>query len=394
MSVEVANAMHVHGYAADAHDLIIRIQPMLRRYADGDGFRVFLSCESLYGGDLRARGQFQEALLLDREILPKFEASFGLDHERTLNVRNNIATDYRQLGRFQEALLADERTYQDRARVLGPNDLYTLYSAGSIARDLRGLGRYQQSLDQSRKVIKAFAAIGARESTNWLAAREAFATALRKAGHHWDALQEGEEVLQRYQDYLGSDHTITLRAAADVVNARRAVHDLVGAEELARETHAACLRSGRPDDLLSAVLVSLGSVLRATGRPQEALDIDEQARALLRRLYGDQHPSSLAAGINHASDLVACGRLGEAIQFGYEHLDRCRAVLGENHPDALMAAANLAIDEAAIGRPAEARQRRIDVLTRYEKTLTSEHPEARAAEEGIRLTAEIEALGD
>ena len=56
---------------------------------------------------------------------------------------------------------------------------------------------------------------------------------------------------------------------------------------------------------------------------------------MLLRLYGDQHPSTLAASINYASDLAACGRLGEAIQFGYELLDRCRAILGDDHPDSV-----------------------------------------------------------
>jgi tetratricopeptide (TPR) repeat protein len=394
MSVEVANAMHFGGYAANAHELIMQIRPRLRHYADGDGFKVLLYCESFYGGDLRARSQFHEALDLDLEILPKFEAAFGTNHERTLNVRNNVATDYRQLGRFQDALQVDRRTYEDRRRILGPNDLWTLYSASSLARDLRGLGQYQESLDIARKVSNSFAAINARESTNLLYAREGFAIALRKSGHHWDALQESEEVLQRYRDYLGSDHISTLRSAADVINAMRAVGELAGAEELALITREACLRSGHPDDLLSAVLVSLASVLRAGGRPAEALAADEQARRMLLRLYGDRHPSTLAASINYASDLAACGRLGEAIQFGYELLDRCRAILGDDHPDSLMAAANLAIDEAAAGNQAAADQRRDDVLRRYAETLTLEHPEARAAAQGIRLTAEIEALVD
>lgn len=394
MAVEVANAMHFGGYAADAHKLIMRIRPLLRRYTDGDGFKVFLYCESFYGGDLRARSQFHEALELDQEILPKFEAAFGVDHERTLNVRNNIATDYRQLGRFRDALQVDERTYEDRRRVLGPNDLWTLYSAGSVARDLRSLGQYQESLDISRRMTNSFAAIDARENINWLYAREGFATALRKAGYHWDALQESEQVLQRYRDYLGNDHTYTLRSAADVVNARRAVGDLGDAEALALETREACLRSGHPDDLLSAVLVSFASVLRAGGRPDEALMLDEQARRILIRLYGDQHPSTLAAGINYASDLGACGRLGEAIQLGYELLASCRAVLGDDHPDTLMATANLAIDETTAGNQVAADQLRADVLRRYAGTLTLEHPEARAAAQGIRLTAEIEALVD
>ena len=110
VAVEVAIAMYIGGRAADAHELILQIRPLLQRYTDGDGFKVFLLCESFYGEDLRARSQFREALALDLSILPEFETVFGVDHERTLNVRNNIAIDYRQLGRFREALEVDERT--------------------------------------------------------------------------------------------------------------------------------------------------------------------------------------------------------------------------------------------------------------------------------------------
>ena len=104
MAVEVAIAMYMGGRAADAHELILQIRPLLQRYPDGDGFRVFLLNENSYGEDLRAHSQFREALDLDLSLLPKFERVFGPDHERTLNVRNNIAIDYRQLGRFREAL--------------------------------------------------------------------------------------------------------------------------------------------------------------------------------------------------------------------------------------------------------------------------------------------------
>ena len=390
MAVEVAITMYIGGRAADAHELILQIRPRLQRYTDGDGFMVFLVCENFYGEDLRAHGQFREALELDLSILPKFEMAFGVDHERTLNVRNNIAEDYRRLGRFQEALDADKRNLEDRRRILGPNDLVTLYSYDAVGRDLRGLGFYQESLDLSRNVANAFEAIGGRENHYWLDACDGFATALRKAGHHWDALQESEHVLHRFRDYLGVDHAHTLRAAANLINARRAVGDLIGAEELARETREVCLRSSRPEDLLYAVLVNLASVLRVTNRPEEALAYDEQARRGLIRIYGDLHPFTLTTGINYASDLAACGRLGEAIQVGHETLLKCCRSLGDDHPDTLMAGANLSIDEAAAGNQADAEQRLAEVLRRYGETLTLEHPEARAAAHRTRLTAEIE----
>jgi tetratricopeptide (TPR) repeat protein len=390
VSVEVAIAMYIGGRAADAHELILGIRPLLQRYTDGDGFKTLLLCETIYGADLRARSQFQEALALDLDILNKFEQIFGVDHERTLNVRSNVAVDYRQLGLFRAALEADERTLEDRRRILGDNDLKTLSSSNAVARDKRGLGLYQESLDMARRVVSAFEAVGGRENTLWLTACEGFATALRKAGHHWDALQESEHVLQRCRDYLGVDHMYTLRAATNLINDRRAVGDLAGAEELARQTHDLCRESGAPDDLLCTVVVNLASVLRAQGRPDRALTYDDQARRGLIRIHGNKHPFTLAAHINYASDLAACGRLGDAIEVGRETLEKCRISLGEDHPDLLMAAANLAMDEVTAGDQVDGESRLADVLRRYERTLSVEHPETRAAAQWIRLTSEIE----
>jgi tetratricopeptide (TPR) repeat protein len=390
ISVEVAIAMYIGGRAADAHELILRIRPLLQRYTDGDGFKTLLLCENIYGADLRARSQFQEALALDLGILNEFERVFGVDHERTLDVRSNIAVDYRQLGQFRDALKTDERTLEDRRRILGPSDLKTLLSSNAVARDKRGLGLYQESLDTARQVVSAFEAVGGRENTPWLHACEGFATALRKAGHHWDALQESEHVLQRCRDYLGADHMYTLRAATNLINDRRAVGDLAGAEELARETRDLCRESGAPDDLLYAVLVNLASVLRAAGRPDRALPYDDQARRGFIRIHGDKHPFTLAANINYASDLAACGRLGDAIEVGRETLENCRISVSDDHPDTLMAAANLAMDEVTAGDRDGGESRLADVLRRYERTLTLEHPEVRAAAQRTRLTGEIE----
>ncbi len=390
LSVEVAVAMYIGGRVADAHELILQIRPLLQRHTEGDGFKALLSCEVIYGADLRARNQFREALILDLNILSKFETVYGKNDERTLNVKSNIAIDYRNLGLFREALETDQRALEDRRRVLGAGDMYTLMSSNAVARDLRGLGRYQESLDIGRRVVNTFEAVSGRENIRWLHACEGFATALRKAGHHWDALQQSEHVLQRCRDYLGADHMYTLRAATNLINDRRAVGDLAGAEELARQTHDLCRESGAPDVLLYTALVNLASVLRVAGRPDMALPHDDQARRGLIKIHGDRHPFTLSANINYASDLAACGRLGESIQLSQETLGNCRLYLGDDHPDTLMAAANLSLDEVAAGTRADGEQRLAEVLFRYERTLTLEHPEARAAAQRTRLTAEIE----
>jgi tetratricopeptide (TPR) repeat protein len=389
MAVEVGIAMRSDAHAADARELILGTLRVLReRY--GENHEVTLLCANTYGADLRSRGQRAEALELDLSLLPRFQQVFGPDHHRTLNVRNNIAADYRRLGRHQDALDEDRKTLRDRRRIFGPDDPITLTSLDAVARDLRDLGHYQESLDTARKVVEGFAARRGPENLDWLNARKSFAAALRKAGYHWDALQESEEVVQRYRDYLGLDHTYTLRAAANLINDRRAVGELARAEELGREALDRCQAVGSPTDLAYAALVSLASVLRAAGEPEEALRYDRQARDGLVDAYGDEHPFTLEATINYASDLAACGDLASAIRAGQETLARCRGSLGENHPVTLMATANLALDELASGNEAAAEEMLTDALRRYTNMLTTEHPEARAALARNRLTAEIE----
>jgi tetratricopeptide (TPR) repeat protein len=396
LSVEVGIAMRLGGRNADARQLILDTRKILDRLEAVEGeiprdqLEVRLLCDNAYGADLRAQSRFNEALELDRSLLPKFEAVFGSDHERTLNVRNNIAADFRRLGRFGEALEIDQRTLDDRRRILGPADARTLNSQDSVAIDLRRLGRYQESLDVARAVIAAFEASGGQENLDWLNARTGFAAALRKAGHDWDGLQWSEDVVQRYRDYLGLDHADTLRAAVNLINDRRMVGELVIAEDLGVEVHERSSAVASSVDIMYAAVVSLASVLRAAGRPDEARPLDQQARDALVGFYGDQHPFTLAASINYASDLAACGELADAIRVGQEALANCRSVLGPDHPDTLMAAVNLAIDVAASGGQARADRLRKDALDRYAETLTMEHPEARAAQQGYRLTAEIE----
>ena len=389
LAVEVAIALRLDGHAADARLLTLETLTLLRQHY-GEQHEVALLCANDYGAYLRARGQFGEALELDKGLLPKFQLVFGPDHARTLNVQNNLAEDYRRLGRFQEALNIDRRTFEGRLGILGPNDLRTLFSHDAVARDLRGLGRYRESLDIARTVVGAFAAASGRETWDRLYASTGFAAALRKAGHYWEALRESEDVVQRYRDYLGPDHLETLRAAANLINDRRAVGDLARAEELGHEVYDACREAGFPFDIGYATLVNLASVLRADGHADEARKYDLQARDGLIDAYGDLHPFTLAARINYAADLALCDELAEAIRIGQAALADCRVSLGAEHPDTLIAASNLAIDLAAAGDRVQAERLLAGVLRVYEDTLTADHPVARAAAQRTRLSAEIE----
>ena len=390
MAVEVAIAMQLDGHAADARRLLLDTRPVLEAHY-GTQHEVTLLCANAYGADLRTHGQFSEALELDRGLLPKFEETFGPEHERTLNVWNNIAADYRRLGRFAEALEIDQRTFEDRRHILGDNDPRTLYSQDMVASDLRGdwVATRSHSTPRARSSRRLRPPEAGRIPTGSTRGR-VLPLALRKAGHDWDALQWSEEVVQLHRDYLGLDHAHTLRAAANLINDRRAVGEFAIAEDLGLEISEPAEATGASVEIMHAARVNLASVLRAVGRPDEALSYDQQARATLGVHYGDQHPFTLAANINYATDLALCGELADAIRNGQETLANCRGALGLSHPDTLMATVNLAIDLAAAGSDSRAERLREDALRRYEETLTMEHPEARAAQQGTRLTAEFE----
>ena len=97
-------------------------------------------------------GNDDEALANDQQLLPLYQQHFGLVHEDTLQLQNNIAIGLRSLGRFAEALLIDEAVLADREHALGDTDEQTLISRFAVARDLRRLGRYEDALDLIRQV--------------------------------------------------------------------------------------------------------------------------------------------------------------------------------------------------------------------------------------------------
>jgi Tetratricopeptide repeat len=391
LAVEVSVAMRVLGSVAEAHELSRETLRLLTEHY-GEDHEVTLLCASLHSIDLRARTQFGEAFELDLDLLPRFERVYGTDHEWTLSVRAGLASDYRRLGRLREALQTDQRTYSDRRRVLGDDAPVTLLSQHLVAFGLRSLGRYAESLDTARAVVRTFAVVVGAENPNYLNARIGFATALRKVGYHWDALRESEDVVQRSREYLGADHIYTLRAAINLVDDRRTIGDVAAALDLGREVRDRYPQAGLPMDFGCAALVSLASVLRVSGQPEEARRYDLRAREGLIDSYGDAHPLTLLVSVNYASDLAACGDLAAAIRLGRDTLARCRAVLGDDHPDTLIAASNLALDEAAAGNRVRADRLFADAMRRYAQTLTAEHPQALAAARRIRLTADVEPL--
>ena len=244
--------------------------------------------------------------------------------------------------------------------------------------------------DIARKVVAAFAAAGGRENPDWLNARTGFAAALRKAGHHWDALQWSEEVVQRHRDYLGLDHAHTLRAAANLINDRRAVGEFAIAEDLGLGAPSGPRGTGSPVEISYAAWSTWPrSCARSAARGRGPLDTTSRPGpalgvTMVTSIRSPWRPTSTTPPTWPRA--VSWPRRSGSARRPWP-IAGARWAEPSGHADGDGQSGHR---RGRRGESPEAERLREDALRRYEETLTMEHPEARAAQQGTRLTAEFE----
>jgi hypothetical protein len=94
---------------------------------------------------------------------------------------------------------------------------------------------------------------------------------------------------------------------------------------------------------------NLAEAFRGMSQYVQARQLDEDTLARMRRVLGEDHPSTLTSASNLANDLRELGEDQAARELDEDTLARRRRVLGEDHPDTLTSANNLATDLHALG---------------------------------------------
>jgi tetratricopeptide (TPR) repeat protein len=392
LAVEVGPSLRGIGRWEEAQRLNDDTLRRLRKLNDTES-HVYLACARSRDVDLSILGHYAEALENDLRLLPLHEHMLGRDHLETLELHSNIAIGMRCLGRFDEARKLDQDVFEQRKRLLGPTDTATLISGCAIARNLRMLGSSLVALDLIRNVCESLEEKGEPWNYFRLLAAADLGVSLRRAGYYQDAAAQGEMVLQTYLAAFGETHRDTLRASINIINDRRMMTDLAGAQELGQRTVARweeVAGAGHPNTV--AARASLAIVLRFHGNPKAACDLDEHALEAFIRVLGEEHPSSLIVMTNLASDLAAIGEVWRARELGERSLELHRQIRGTNHPFTLATAANLSVDRRATGDATGAAELHTETVARYNDTLSAEHPDSRLAAEHARLTIDIEPM--
>jgi hypothetical protein len=191
-----------------------------------------------------------------------------------------------------------------------------------------------------------------------------------RAAQAWDRLEALLLDLDRFQLLRGRGDEELLGYWLPLVEQGR---DLVNLLCCTFEARAGDPEGWNQDDasLANVIQVFLGFA-RAVGEPLQRLD--ERLVHASHRLFGPEHPITLAFGSNLASTLRARGDLEGAKQLGQRVLEAEARSLGPVHPDTLMSANNLAETLRVDGDPGAAQQLWERVLAARERLLGPGHP--------------------
>ncbi|WP_246178780.1 FxSxx-COOH system tetratricopeptide repeat protein [Actinomadura decatromicini] len=306
-----------------------------------------------YAADLRLSGDFAAALIRDRATLLGLRRELGDDHELTRTAAKNLTLSLTLEGldsSVREALELERRNRERQHRVDPGDRLEVAVSTYRIGALLRHLGRYEESareltvavadlrelyredaanphllcaqrhqritrrhrpgdpdarhtdLRELRRLLSLHLDVHPGENYETLACRLALAAAEHACGAHDAARAGAGRAVLGYLGLYEEGHPFVQLARCNLSVYALACGDAEFAGEQS-ETALDALREKLDDDhpYVVGALVDRANALMALGRPEEALDLDEQAEERLASCYpDDDHPWALAVRGNLA----------------------------------------------------------------------------------------------
>ena len=377
----MANALRSLGHLGQSRELDEAVLNGQRELL-GENHPHTLQSRSSLAADLRALGQYQEALALDRTTYDSWAqlSGFGEDYAGTLMAANNLALSSLVNGDFRDALRRDRQTLKRRSSLYrSPGHPLVLNSEIAVARDLIEAGRYREAARTlGEAVVQSHEALGddARITLNarlWLGIAQRCAGEPEQAAVNIDAAASG--LIRGF----GLDSIDALAARLNRGLNDLALGKVTDGRILLEEVMASYERrlgAGHPNALLCRLDVATALCLEgdyAAARPHVQSATDRLAARL-----GPEHPYTLSASLVLGSVLACLGELEDATATEEVVLAKRTKVLGPQHPDTLRCHANLLLTlrQRGIGGQADERQHAIAELA---DLLGPEHPDVTAA---------------
>lgn len=391
LRTQLGNVLRSQGRLVEAYQVD---SDVLQRFTATKGPDHYdtLAAAGNVGADLRNLGRYQEARELDRNTYEVALREFGDDHQRTLMYANNLGMSEYLAGDRHAALALHRSAYDRQRQTQGSMKPRTLNLANNYARDLRETGELQQALSLLETTTRLYQQLLGDGHSDTLRARKNLAVALRRDGRYGEAHDIDKDIYNRYLVAHGPDHYDTLAVTCNLASDLAALGDTGKAlEEYAQralDRYKDYLGEEHPVTLVCANNTSV--YLRLLGRTDEALALSARTVEHLRTALGQTHPYTYSCMLNHANDLVKSGRVQEAAEVETRAREGLLPVIGPDHYDVIGSGSNLSLTLRALGRTEEADRLYEDALARARRTLGEDHPTTLAIARRVRLDSDIE----
>jgi tetratricopeptide (TPR) repeat protein len=356
-----------------------------------------LSLRTAFAADRRAHGSFVLARELDEASRVLFESKYGPDDSRTLRLVSSLALDHGLNSDYRTARELYEYAFQRMNRPgIDSTAPDVLGAYIGMSWTLRLLGQFQEAFDvgqEARDYAEGTEGLGP-EHVSTLRAVTAYTIVSRRIPQmREEALELARATLELSTSRYGEYHPETLAIGISLSNLLRTISDDYRPEALALAEsmvgrYPRVYGVNHPYNL--GCRSNLALLLRVTGDPGAAREIDEDALQRLTAGLGPDHHFTLTVAINLASDLALLGLPEEARGLGEETWRRLSSLLGATSEHTLGCMANLALDRMAAGDQESGETLMAEALRLFAETQGPDFPDAVSARQGLRLDPDFD----
>lgn len=330
------------------------------------------------GNALRDLGRYSEAFPIISDTLERSRRILGEKNALTLTLINSFAADLRARGDFADARELDTESLRLHTEALGELNGHTLRVKTNLSLDYGLTSDYEGAQELADEAFRAQnnASSSDVSETDVLVSWSALARALRLCGKYGEARDVGEDAVDYGREVLGAEHYWTMRTLNDLsITLRLIASESEEALEMATDVFARCTRlfgTNHPDTLAAAI--SLTNLQRTLGNIDEAVSLAENTVNSYPRIYGESHPYNYGCYGNLALMRRVSGDPAQARELNEMAYDGLRQRLGFNHLYPLTVATNLASDLAVLDETAKARELGEETLARLRPLMGDGHP--------------------
>ncbi|KAF4332032.1 Nephrocystin-3 [Fusarium beomiforme] len=280
-------------------------------------------------GILQMRSKFEEAEILQAEILTEMETSLGKDHRLTVQCTLNQAETFASRGRTEEAVSLLQNTL----------NTLSIDHEQLTAVKLLALDRLADAKTQFVEVMN-FQRVSLRPMN---------------PGQYQEAETQLPELVKCHNEIHGKEHLETFKCKSEIATLYKDIGRYEEAEEL-QESAINGLNDTAGEDHLESIDAKNSMILLyiALGRYSDAVALGETLAKRTENILGAQHPSSLDSIQNLALAYNHQGRFQDAERLEERVLEGWTARLGDSHPNAITARRNLALTRFDLGKKDEA----------------------------------------